>query len=158
MYAKGPALRGGAIAHRFRRGATVLCKLPKSAEVDRWFAEKKPATEKTLQRVRETIIGADNRMTERVQYGTVTFACKDNMASFVQVPAKHVTLMFNRGQLIQDKKKHPHLEGDGPNARFMRFADVDEANAWAAELRDLTRRWCDLMSAAKPSARTKKKA
>lgn len=132
--------------------------MAKSAEVDRWFAEKKPATGKTLQRVRETIIGADKRMTERVQYGTITFACKDNMASFVQVAAKHVTLMFNRGQLIQDKKKHPHLEGDGPNARFMRFADVAEANARAAELRDLTRRWCDVMSAAgpvKPVARKK---
>ncbi len=38
-----------------------------------------------MQRVRETILGADERMTERVQYGTITFACKDNMASFVQV-------------------------------------------------------------------------
>ena len=64
-----------------------------------------------MRRVREIILGADDRMTERVQYGTITFACKDNMASFVQVANKHVTLMFNRGQLIQDKAKHPHLEG-----------------------------------------------
>ena len=131
----------------------------KSAEVDSWFAEKKPASEKTLQRVREVIIGADARMTERVQYGTITFACKDNMASFVQVAKKDVTLMFNRGQLIQDKTKHPHLEGDGPNARFMRFAGVAEVSARAAELRDLTRRWCDLMSASappKPRARARR--
>jgi hypothetical protein len=119
--------------------------MAKSAEVDRWFRERKPATEKTMQRVRDTILGADDRMTERVQYGTVTFACKDNMASFVQVAAKHVTLMFNRGQLIQQKAQHPHLEGDGPNARFMRFADEKEVTSRAAELRDLTRRWCDLM-------------
>ena len=118
----------------------------KNPEVDRWFADKKPASEKILKRVRDTILGADERMTERVQYGTITFACKDNMASFVQVANKHVTLMFNRGQLIQDKKKHPHMEGSGPNARFMRFADVAEAGEHAAELRDLTRRWCDLMS------------
>ncbi len=98
-----------------------------------------------MQRVRETILGADDRMTERVQYGTITFACKDNMASFVQVANKHVTLMFNRGQLIQDKTKHPHLEGSGPNARFMRFADLKAAGAHAAELRDLTRRWCGVM-------------
>lgn len=100
--------------------------------------------------MRQTILGADARMTERVQYGTITFACKDNMASFVQVAKSDVTLMFNRGQLIQDKKKHPHLEGSGPNARFMRFADVAEVNARAAELRDLTRRWCDLMTASAP--------
>ena len=121
----------------------------KNAEVDRWFQEKKPKGEPAMQRVRETILGADTRMTERVQYGTITFACKDNMASFVQVANKHVTLMFNRGQLIQDRAKHPHLEGTGPNARFMRFADLKEAGARAAELRDLTRRWCGVMMSGK---------
>ena len=118
----------------------------KNPEVDRWFEEKKPKGEAAMQRVRETILGADERMTERVQYGTITFACKDNMASFVQVANRHVTLMFNRGQLIQDKAKHPHLEGTGPNARFMRFADLKEAGARASELRDLTRRWCGVMT------------
>ena len=133
--------------------------MKKNPEVDRWFAEKKPDAAPALQRVRQTILDADERMTERVQYGTITFACKDNMASFVQVAKKEVTLMFNRGQLIQDKKKHPHLEGDGPNARFMRFAGVAEVSARAAELRDLTRRWCDVMSAsapAKPRARARR--
>jgi len=123
--------------------------MEKNTEVDRWFQDKKPKGEPAMQRVRETILGADERMTERVQYGTITFACKDNMASFVQVANKHVTLMFNRGQLIQDKAKHPHLEGAGPNARFMRFADLKEANARAAELRDLVRRWCTVMMSSK---------
>ena len=121
--------------------------MSKNPEVDGWFAGKKPKSEPAMQRVRETILGADKRITERVQYGTITFACKDNMASFVQVANKHVTLMFNRGQLIQDKAKHPHLEGTGPNARFMRFADLKEAGARAEELRDLTRRWCNVMMA-----------
>jgi len=123
--------------------------MEKNTEVDRWFQDKKPKGEPAMQRVRETILGADERMTERVQYGTITFACKDNMASFVQVANKHVTLMFNRGQLIHDKAKHPHLEGAGPNARFMRFADLKEANARAAELRDLVRRWCTVMMSSK---------
>jgi len=121
----------------------------KNAEVDSWFQDTKPQGEPAMQRVRETILSADKRMTDRVQYGTITFACKDNMASFVQVANKHVTLMFNRGQLIQDKAKHPHLEGTGPNARFMRFADLKEAGARAAELRDLTRRWCGVMMSRK---------
>ena len=130
--------------------------MKKNPEVDRWFAEKKPVAAPALQRVRETILGADERMTERVQYGTVTFVCKDNMASFVQVAKKEVTLMFNRGQLIQDKAKHPHLEGTGPNARFMRFVGESEVKARAAELRDLSRRWCSLMSAPAGSSRPKK--
>ena len=123
--------------------------MKKNAEIDRWFREKKPKGKPAMQRVREIILGADDRMIERVQYGTITFVCKDNMASFVQVANRHVTLMFNRGQLIQDKAKHPHLEGTGPNARFMRFADLKEAADRAAELRDLTRRWCTVMTSKK---------
>ena len=83
-------------------------------------------------------------MTEKVQYGTVTFASHADMASFVQVAKKPVTLMFNRGQLIQ--KGHPHLEGGGPNARFMRFDDAAQADARASELTSLVKAWCDLES------------
>ena len=82
--------------------------MKKNPEVDRWFAEKKPAAAPALQRVRETILGADD------------------------------------------------LEGTGPNARFMHFAGESEVKARAAELRDLSRRWCSLMSAPAGSSRPKK--
>jgi hypothetical protein len=130
--------------------------LNKNPEVDRWFAEKGLANEKAMQRVREIILGADPRMTERVQYGSITFTSVDNMASFVQVQKKPVTLMFNRGQLIQGA--HPHLEGTGPNARFMHFADVAEVEARGAELKSLAAAWCELMSAGSGAVRAAAKA
>ena len=111
-------------------------------EVDRWFAEKKLADPKVMQRVRSIILKADRRMTEKVQYGTVTFASDADMASFVQVGKRPVTLMFNRGQLIQ--AGHAHLEGSGPNARFMRFADAAQVDARARELTSLVKAWCDV--------------
>ncbi|MGH2594818.1 MAG: hypothetical protein ACRDH7_02510 [Actinomycetota bacterium] len=43
--------------------------------------------------------------------------------------------MFNVGARIPGR--FPHLEGDGPNARFMRFADLAEVEARAAELRKI---------------------
>jgi hypothetical protein len=128
----------------------------KNPEVDLWFAEKGLANEKTMRRAREIILGADPRMTERVQYGSITFASVDNMASFVQVQKKHVTLMFNRGQLIQGE--HPHLEGTGPNARFMRFADLADVEARAAELGSLAAAWCALMAGGGGAVRAAAKA
>src|SRR5207253_10011309 len=91
----------------------------------------KPA-ERILRRVRDVILWSDGRMTEYLKYGTVQFACNGDLASFVQHGSKTATLMFNRGAKIQGN--FPHLEGTGPSARFMRFADLDEVDALTAEL------------------------
>lgn len=118
----------------------------KNPEVDRWFAEKKPPSEGAMRRVREIILSADPRMTELLQYGTLSFAYEGGFASFVQVPKKQVTLMFNVGKQIPGR--FPHLEGTGPNARFMRFADLADVEANAMELGDIARAWCELKSSA----------
>ncbi|HKV87072.1 MAG TPA: DUF1801 domain-containing protein [Candidatus Dormibacteraeota bacterium] len=111
--------------------------------LDGWFSGK-PA-EPALRRVRDVILGADPRMSERLKYGTVTFACGGaDCAGFVQHNKKTVSLMFNRGAKIPGK--FPHLEGSGPTARFMRFADAAEVNARSAELGRIAVAWCDLMS------------
>ena len=88
------------------------------------------------------IIGADHRLTEYVKYGTVQFGFEGDMANFVQHGKKTVTLMFNRGARI--KGRFPHLEGAGPSARFMRFADEKEVAARARELAEVARAWCML--------------
>lgn len=111
-------------------------------EVDRWLTAK-PA-EPILRRVREVILGADPRITEYLRYGTLQFAYNGDLANFVQHNKQTVRLMFNRGAKILGK--FPHLEGSGPTARFMRFADVKEVNSRAAELRKIVVAWCDLMS------------
>ncbi|TMD16899.1 MAG: DUF1801 domain-containing protein [Chloroflexi bacterium] len=110
--------------------------------VDRWL-ERKPA-EPILRRARDVIMWADNRMGEYLKYGTVQFAFNGDFASFVHHDKKAVTLMFNRGAKI--KGKFPHLEGDGPSARFMRFADVAEVEARTAELTNIVRSWCEMMA------------
>ena len=121
--------------------------MKKSPEVDSWFAERKPPAAAAMQRVRDVILKADPRMTEYVKYGTVQFACDGDMANFVQHGQKTVNLMFNRGARI--KGRFPHLEGDGPSARFMRFADEKEVAARAKELTEATKAWCALSSTQK---------
>ena len=99
-----------------------------------------------MQRVREIILSADPRVEELVQYGSVQFAFEGGMASFVQTTDARVNLMFHRGARI--KGAFPHLEGDGPSARFMRFADLAEVDACADELSAIVGTWCSLMTSA----------
>jgi Domain of unknown function (DU1801) len=119
--------------------------MPKDPSAEKWFSGK-PA-EAVLRRVREVILSADKRMTEGTKYGTVTFHCGGDFASFVQHNKKTVSLMFNRGGIIPGT--YPHMEGEGRAVRFMRFTDVAEVNARKAELSKIVVAWCDLMSAPK---------
>ncbi len=48
--------------------------------------------------------------------------------------------MFNVGARIPGR--FPHLEGDGPNARFMRFVDLPEVEKRARELTRIVEAWC----------------
>jgi hypothetical protein len=52
--------------------------------------------------------------------------------------------MFYRGAEIPGD--FPHLEGDGPTARFMRFDDLADVRSKANELRALAKAWCRLMA------------
>jgi hypothetical protein len=126
--------------------------MQRSQEAEKWFAGK-PA-EPVLRRVREAILRADPRIGEGTKYGTVTFHCGGDFASFVQHDKKTVSLMFNRGGIIPGK--YPHMEGEGRQVRFMRFADVKEVDARASELGKIVVAWCDLMSVPKREAPRKR--
>jgi uncharacterized protein DUF1801 len=110
--------------------------------VDRWM-EGKPA-EAMLRRVRDVIMWADSRMSEYLKYGTVQFAYNGDFANFVQHGGKTVNLMFNRGAKIPGS--FPHLEGTGPSARFMRFADLGDIDARTTELTNIVRAWCEMLA------------
>jgi hypothetical protein len=111
-------------------------------EVERWFAAKKLPNEKVMRRVREVFLSADPRMSDYIKYGSLLIGYNGDFVSFVQIQKKTVNLMFNNGAKIPGK--FPHLEGTGPNARVMRFADLAEVNARAAEMKRIARAWCDL--------------
>jgi hypothetical protein len=128
-----------------------------SAEVEAWFtawpahlrgvgAQRqrglKHPQEQAMRRVLEINLDADKRMTAYIQYGSLNFGYKGMLAAFVQIDKKPVSLMYGNGAKIPGK--FPHLEGSGPNARFMRFKDIGEVNARAAEMKRIAIAWCDL--------------
>jgi hypothetical protein len=113
-----------------------------NAEVERWFASKKLPNEKVMRRVRDILLAADPRISDYIKYGSLLIGYEGDLVSFVQVQKKNVNLMFNNGAKIPGR--FPHLEGSGPNARFMRFADVAEVEKRADELTRIARAWCAL--------------
>ena len=114
------------------------------AEVEAWFAEKHLRNEPIIRRLREIILSAEARMGEVIQYSTLHLVYEGDLASFVQLSKRPVSLMFNTGARIPGD--FPHLEGDGPNARFMRFATLEDVEARADELRSISQAWCRLKS------------
>ena len=113
-----------------------------NAEVERWFASKRLPNEKVMRRVRDILLAADPRISDYTKYGSLLIGYEGDLVSFVQVQKKNVNLMFNNGAKIPGR--FPHLEGSGPNARFMRFADVAEVEKRADELTRIARAWCAL--------------
>lgn len=115
----------------------------RNPEVDRWFAQNEPPMAPAMQRVREIILAADDRVTESIKWKTPTFAFEGNIASFA--PAKKlVSLMFHRGAEIPGR--HPRLEGDGRLTRSMRFADLADVDKGTRDLERVIRAWCDMKS------------
>ena len=141
-------------------------KVKVAKDVEQWLGALGEPPQQAMRRVVEIILGADERMGVEVKYWTLVFAGGGgDCCSFVQWKKKTpVSLMFNRGALLRGD--FPHLEGEGPTARFMRFADLAEVNARAKELGKIAAAWCELMEAApkagsktkpKPAARPKKR-
>jgi hypothetical protein len=107
-------------------------------DVERWFAGRKLPSEKVMRRVRDIILAADPRITDAVRNRTVQFQSGKTLAGFVELARPTVTLKFGAGI----SGRYPHLEGSGPGARFMRFADLKEVEARAPELRRIVAAWC----------------
>ena len=117
--------------------------MPFNSEVEGWFAEIKPPAEPAMRRVLEVGLGADPRLTAYIKYGSLLVGFEGDLAAFVQYRKKQVNLMFGRGARI--KGDFPHLEGTGPTARFMRFADAAEVDVRASELAGVATAWCVLV-------------
>ena len=110
-----------------------------SPEVDAWFEELDHPLIDVMQRVRQIILGADERMTETIKWKTPTFMYEGNLASFNPRAKSHVSLLFHAGASIPGD--HPRLEGGGETARYMKIVDVDDAERCRLELESIVTAW-----------------
>lgn len=92
-----------------------------------------------MQRVRDVILGCDDRITETIKWSTPTFMYEGNIASF-NPAKKFVSLLFHTGARIPGD--HEGLDGGGETARVMRFEDAAAVDQRASQLKEVVRAWC----------------
>lgn len=114
----------------------------KSDEVEKWLATYDNPMKSVVMEVREIILAADPRIEECIKWQAPTFTYKGNLASFFPKSKQHASLMFHKGAEIPGTFRF--LEGDGKEARNMKFADLGDLDRKSKELKAITIAWCDL--------------
>jgi len=116
------------------------------SEVDGWFRALEHPLKAEMERVREIVLGADDRISETIKWKTPTFVYEGNIASFNPRAKAHVSLLFHTGASIPGN--HSLLEGGGETARYARFDDLDDVEAKRGQLEAVVRAWCAMKDGA----------
>jgi hypothetical protein len=111
-------------------------------QVDEFMAKIDHPLKDEMQRVREIILAADNKMTEVIKWGGPTFVYKGNLATLTPRSKRFVNLFFQTGAIIPDG--HGILEGDAKEVRVARFHDMKEIEEKAEALKAVVREWIRL--------------
>jgi len=87
----------------------------RQAAVDEWFDAYENPMKPVVQRVREIVLAADDRIDECIKWKAPTFTYRGNLASFYPKSKQHASLMFHQGAKIPGD--HPRLEGTGDTSQ-----------------------------------------
>ena len=110
-------------------------------DVEAWLAGYDNPLKPVVLEVRRIVLAADRRIGETIKWQTPTFVYKGNLASFQPRAKKFASLLFHTGASIAGH--FPALEGSESTARTMRFSDMADVAAKAADLRRIVTAWCD---------------
>jgi len=111
----------------------------KNSEVDQYLEKKAHPLTEEIERVREIVLSADERVEETIKWSSPTFMYKGNIASFFMNAKKLVSLMFHKGATITDP--HGLLEGDGKESRVARFHGMEDIEEKKEALQAVIRAW-----------------
>ena len=79
--------------------------MPRSREVDAWFARYENPMKDVMQRLREIILDADPRMEECIKWQAPTFTYKGNLASFLPKSKQHASLSASKARRAPSKRR-----------------------------------------------------
>jgi hypothetical protein len=125
-----------------------LAGVPKRKAVNEWFATYENPMKAVVMRVRDIVLGADERVDECIKWQAPTFVFEGNIASFFPKSKQHASLMFHDGASIPGK--HPRLEGSAEKGRVLKIASLAEAEEAKAEIEAIVRAWCAWKGATSP--------
>lgn len=126
--------------------------MAKSKEVEAWFKKYENPMKDVVERIREILLAADDRIEECIKWQAPTFTYKGNLASFFPKSKQHASLMFHTGAKIPGK--HARLEGTGSTSRVLKIASVADAAKAKKDLEKIVRAWCDWRDSEEQSQRT----
>lgn len=130
--------------------------MPRSPEVDAWFARYQHPEKTAMIYVRDTLLRADPRLTECVKWQTPTFVFEGNLCSIVPNAKRFISLLFHHGALIPGR--HKRLQGGGGTARYLRIDNLEDARAAKADLEAIVTAWCDMRTGKLKPKKAAKKA
>ena len=114
----------------------------RNPQVDQFMANLKHPLKAEMQRVREIILGTDQKMTEVIKWGGPTFVYKGNLATLTPRTKRFVNLFFQTAAVIKDG--HGILEGDAKEVRVARFHDMKDIEKKEEALKAVVREWIRL--------------
>jgi hypothetical protein len=117
----------------------------RNPEVGGWLASYENPMKPLVERVRDIVLDADERIGETIKWSTPTFVYKGNLASFQPRAKQFVSLLFHTGASIPGD--HALLEGGGDTARYARLENAADIEARRGELEAIVRAWCDARDA-----------
>jgi hypothetical protein len=116
--------------------------MKKNPAVDELIRKKKNPLTPEIQRVREIILEASDKVEELVKWSAPTFMYKGNIASFYMNAKQHVSLMFHTGASIPDK--FGLLEGEGNVSRVAKFVDMKDIEKKKKAIQLIIKEWIKL--------------
>lgn len=119
--------------------------MDKAKEVDQFFADFDHPLKAEMERVREIILSASDKISESIKWAAPSYAYKDNMCTFNPRAKKFVNLTFHKGALVNDTTGL--LDGDQKEARVARFTNMDEVEAKKDDLQAVVKKWVEVMDA-----------
>lgn len=113
--------------------------MKRNPKVDAFLKAKKHPLTNEIQRVREIILSASDKVEEDIKWSSPTFMYRGNIASFFMNAKKQVSLMFHKGALIKDK--YGLLEGTAKEGRTARFYDMKDIEKKKTALKAAVKKW-----------------
>lgn len=114
-------------------------------KVDEWFTKYDNPQKEAAMRVREIILGVDERISEEIKWQAPTFIYKGNIASFFPKSKKNVSLMFHKGALIHDESNL--LEGAVRKQGLQNLPIWKEVEERKTDLETVIRMWIKIQDA-----------
>jgi hypothetical protein len=119
--------------------------MPRNPLVDEFLSRVTHPQQGTIEKIRDTILGVDDRIAEAIALQGPTFFFGGTIATILMRTNSYAQLLFPHGALLRDPTGL--LEGSRRDVRCIRFQSIRDVEKNRSRLEGLIREWITLRSA-----------